>query len=274
MLTSETIVEHVIAYLKSHPLTIRSLNLYKEGDITHYGQVLGQWNIPRIFDELTKSSDFFQRQINVEQFNHMNIYRKRGLTLIPLHFNIDSILQFLNQTSSLLHIYKDGSVVLTYEGLQFNKDLQRKIISIAAELLGCNVDRIRINERERYGSITSDLNEMNIKHACELVRQRLDRLIIDNNVRIKWEDLIKQAYFHRIDLSVRGFYIASEMFDVDLTENRTNLNCFIQGAAVSEVELDVSTGYWHLLRVDILMVCSFDNNKDKLILLTGCWDVT
>jgi xanthine dehydrogenase/oxidase len=274
MLASETIVEHVIAYLKSYPLTIRSLNLYKEGDITHYGHVMGKWNIPRILNELTKSSDFFQRQINVEQFNHLNIYRKRGLTLIPVHFDIDFILQFLNQTPSSAHIYKDGSVVLTHGNAQSDEDHQRKIISIAAEVLGCHVDRIQIREITKYESISSNLNGMNIKHACELIRQRLDRLLLDKNVRMTWEDLVEQAYFYRIDLSARGFYIAPEMFDIELTENRANFNCLTQAAAVSEVELDVLTGNWHLLRVDILIVCSFNKNKDKLIILIGCWNIT
>ena len=45
------------------------------------------------------------------------------------------------------------------------------------------------------------------------------------------------------------------MFNADFTKNRANYNYFTQGAAVTEVELDVLTGDWHLLRVDILMVC-------------------
>jgi xanthine dehydrogenase/oxidase len=264
MLACETIVEHVASYLKRDPFTIRSHNLFKEGDTTHYGQVLEQWNVPRILDELTKSSDFIQRQTNVKEFNRQNLYRKRGISMIPNKFGIGFTVQFLNQAGALVHIYKDGSVLLTHGGIELGQGLHTKMISIAAEVLGCNVDRIRISETATDkvhnisptgGSVSSDLNGMAVKDACEQIRQRLDTLITDNNVSISWEDLVKQAYFARVDLCARGFYRTPNMFDADFTQNRANYNYFTQGAAVTEVELDVLTGDWHLLRVDILMVC-------------------
>jgi xanthine dehydrogenase/oxidase len=264
MLACETIVEHVASYLKRDPFTIRSHNLFKEGDTTHYGQVLEQWNVPRILDELTKSSDFIQRQTNVKEFNRQNLYRKRGISMIPNKFGIGFTVQFLNQAGALVYIYKDGSVLLTHGGIELGQGLHTKMISIAAEVLGCNVDRIRISETATDkvhnisptgGSVSSDLNGMAVKDACEQIRQRLDTLITDNNVSISWEDLVKQAYFARVDLCARGFYRTPNMFDADFTQNRANYNYFTQGAAVTEVELDVLTGDWHLLRVDILMVC-------------------
>jgi len=151
-----------------------------------------------------------------------------------------------------------------FVGVEMGQGLHTKMISIAAEILGCNIDRIRISETATDkihnisptgGSVSSDLNGMAIRHACEQIRQRLDTLISDNNVNISWEDLVKQAYFARLDLCARGFYITPNMFDMDFTQNRANYNYFTQGAAVTEVELDALTGDWHLVRVDILMVC-------------------
>ena len=72
----ETIVEHVASHLKLDPLVIRRLNMYKEGDLTHFGQPLERWNIPRLMDELLKSSDFHQRQKTVQEFNQLHTYRK------------------------------------------------------------------------------------------------------------------------------------------------------------------------------------------------------
>src|SRR5271168_4401878 len=118
MLACETIAEHVAAYLKCDPYTIRYLNLFKEGDTTHYGQVLEQWNVPRILNELSKSSDFIQRQMNVKEFNRQNSYRKRGISMIPNKFGIGFEVQFLNQAGALVHIYKDGSVVLNHGGIE------------------------------------------------------------------------------------------------------------------------------------------------------------
>ena len=60
MLACETIVEHVAAYLKRDPFSIRCLNLFKEGDTTHYGQVLEQWNVPRIWMNLVNQVILFK----------------------------------------------------------------------------------------------------------------------------------------------------------------------------------------------------------------------
>ncbi|CAF1272832.1 unnamed protein product [Rotaria sordida] len=262
MLACETIVEHVAAYLKCDPFIIRRLNLFKEGDTTHYGQVLEQWNVPRILNELTKSSDFIHRQNNVEEFNQKNMYRKRGITMMPVIFGIGAPNEFYDQAGALVHVYKDGSVILTHGGIEMGQGLHTKMIGIAAEILSCGVDRIRISETATdkvhnatvtAGSMSSDLNGMAVKHACEQIRQRLDTLIIDSNVNISWKDLVKQAYFARLDLCARGFYPTSNMFNANFKKNQTKHNYFTQGAAVTEVELDVLTGDWHLLRVDILM---------------------
>ena len=90
--------------------------MYKEGDITHFGQALERWNIPRLMDEILKSSDFSQRQKNIEEFNQLNTYRKRGITILPTKFGIAFTAKFLNQAGALVHIYKDGSVLISHGG--------------------------------------------------------------------------------------------------------------------------------------------------------------
>jgi xanthine dehydrogenase/oxidase len=120
MLACETVVEHVAAYVKVDPLVIRRLNLYKEGDLTHYGQRLEQWNVPRLLDELVISSDFVQRQKSVEAFNRANNYRKRGLSIVPNKFIIGFAVPFLNQAGALVLIYKDGSVVVNHGGISID----------------------------------------------------------------------------------------------------------------------------------------------------------
>lgn len=98
-------------------MNLRQLNLFKERDTTYYGQVLEHWNIPRIIDELTKTSDFHQRKLQVEEFNRTHTYRKRGISMIPTKFGIGFILKFLNQAGALVHIYTDGSVVINHGGI-------------------------------------------------------------------------------------------------------------------------------------------------------------
>ena len=113
----ETIVDHIATYLKVDPLVIRRLNMYKEGAVTHFGQPLERWNIPRLLDELLKTSDYVQRQKSVIEFNQAHTYRKRGITILPTKFGIAFTAKFLNQAAALVHVYKDGSVLVSHGGI-------------------------------------------------------------------------------------------------------------------------------------------------------------
>ena len=150
--------------------------------------------------------------------------------------------------------------------------LHTKMISVAAEVLGCNVSKIRITETATdkvantsptAASASSDLNGMAVRIACEKIRERLNTLLVGDDANLSWKDLVKKAYFARIDLCAHGFYATPEPLGADFFSNRAHFNYFTQGAAATEVELDTLTGDWHVLRVDILMVSEF-------ILLTFC----
>ncbi|UJR34402.1 hypothetical protein I4U23_021809 [Adineta vaga] len=257
----EIIIDHVATYLKLDPLVIRRLNMYKEGDITHFGQTLEHWNVPRLMDELLKSSDFIQRQKNIEEFNTLNKYRKRGMAILPTKFGIGFTAKFLNQAGALVHIYKDGSVLISHGGTEMGQGLHTKMVSVAAEVLGCDVSRIHISETATdkvpntsptAASASSDLNGMAIRIACEEIRERLNKLLVDDS-DLSWKDLIKKAYFSRIGLSAHGHYATPEPIGADFLQNKATFHYFTQGAAVTEVELDALTGDWHILRADILM---------------------
>lgn len=127
---SETIVEHVAAQLKMDPLVIRRLNMYKEGDVTHFGQALERWHIPRMTDEILQSSQFIERQKTVEQFNQENIYRKRGICFLPTKFGIAFTAKFLNQAGALVHVYKDGSVLVSHGGESNHNIFFRSLLSL------------------------------------------------------------------------------------------------------------------------------------------------
>ena len=68
--------------------------------------------------------------------------------------------------------------------------------------------------------------------------------------------MVTQSYLARIDLCAHGFYATPNMINADFSQNRAAFNYFTQGAAVTEVELDTLAGDWHMLHVNILMVCS------------------
>ena len=161
-------------------------------------------------------------------------------------------------------LYSDGQRFCSVcSGTEMGQGLHTKMISIAAEILGCNVNRVRISETSTdkvantsptAASASSDLNGMAVRVACEDIRQRLSQLLVGDDIHLSWESLVKKAYFSRLDLCAHGFYATPEPLGADFANNTAHFNYFTQGAAVTEVELDTLTGDWHALRVDILMV--------------------
>jgi xanthine dehydrogenase/oxidase len=148
-------------------------------------------------------------------------------------------------------------------GTEMGQGLHTKMVSVAAEVLRCNVNKIRISETATdkvantsptAASASSDLNGMAIRIACEQIRERLNTLLVGDDINLSWKDLVKKAYLARIDLCAHGFYATPEPLGADFSQNRAHFNYFTQGTAVTEVELDTLTGDWHILRVDILMV--------------------
>ena len=57
------------SYWKYIFLKVRYLNMYNEGDLTHYGQVLEHCNIRKCWEECKSRSDFFRRKREIEIFN-------------------------------------------------------------------------------------------------------------------------------------------------------------------------------------------------------------
>jgi xanthine dehydrogenase/oxidase len=98
---------------------------------------------------------------------------------MPTKFGIGFILQYLNQASALVNIYKDGSVVISHGGVEIGQGLHTKMIVIAAEILDCHVNRIRINETATdkianasptAGSVSSDINGMAVKKCMSTIK--------------------------------------------------------------------------------------------------------
>lgn len=89
-----------------------------------------------MWKELWESSDFEQRQAEIERFNRANRWRKRGMAQMPTKFGISFTAKFMNQAGALVHIYTDGTVLLTHGGTEMGQGLHTKICQIAAKAFG------------------------------------------------------------------------------------------------------------------------------------------
>ena len=61
-----------------------------------------------------------------------NSWKKRGLALIPTRYGVGfGPDQFLSQAGALLHVYTDGSVLLTHGGMEMGQGLHTKMVQVS-----------------------------------------------------------------------------------------------------------------------------------------------
>ncbi|KAE8233031.1 hypothetical protein CF326_g1933 [Tilletia indica] len=261
MFVAEDFVDSIARRLNMSAEKIRRENMPEENYLTHYGQRLLDWNVPALWDQLWVSAEMDARTKRVEEFNKENVWKKRGIAMLPSKFGISFTALHLNQASALVHVYShDGSVLLSHGGVEIGQGLNTKMVQVCADELGIPIELISIRETRTdaaantsstAASASSDLNGMAIKHACEQIMERLKPFLKDGTV--PWAKAIHDAYFARISLSAVGHYRTPEIgFDWN-TRTGKPFFYYTQGVAATEVELDVLTGDHRIVRTDVHM---------------------
>ncbi|XP_018522645.1 xanthine dehydrogenase/oxidase [Lates calcarifer] len=261
MMISESWITDVAQSLGKAAEEVRRLNLYMEGDSTPYNQILDQFTLDRCWDECLSRSEYQQRRAAIDLYNRQNRWTKRGLAIVPTKFGISFTAVFLNQAGALVHIYTDGSVLLTHGGTEMGQGLHTKMVQIASRVLGIPYSKIHISETSTNtvpntsptaASASSDLNGAAVQNACEILMKRLEPYK-NKNPKGSWEDWVKSAYFDRVSLSANGFYKTPDLgYDFDSNSGRV-FNYFSYGVACSEVEIDCLTGAHKNLSTTIVM---------------------
>ncbi|MGL4498317.1 MAG: molybdopterin cofactor-binding domain-containing protein, partial [Planktothrix sp.] len=286
MVIIEEIMDRIARKLNLPPELVRERNFYHgeaETNTTHYGQEIFDNRILRVWEEVKLNSNFTQRKIEIAQFNQNNHYQKRGLAITPVKFGISFTKTEYNQGGALILIYLDGSIQLNHGGTEMGQGLQTKMLQVASQSLGVNIERFRImptstdkvpNTSATAASSSSDLNGQAIKNACEILKRRLAKvaakllnmdepqeLVFAENwiycqsypsQKIAFNEVVKQAYNQRVSLSTTGYYRTPNIYyDPKLGKGRP-FYYYAYGAAVSEVEIDGLTGTFKLRQVDIV----------------------
>jgi xanthine dehydrogenase large subunit len=283
MLVLEDILGRCAPLLGLDAADLRRRNFYQEGQTTPYGQpVRHAERLQATWQQVLDSSDFAGRSAQVERFNAEHEHAKRGLAITPVKFGISFNFTAFNQAGALVHVYKDGSVLVNHGGTEMGQGLHTKMRQVAATTLGVPLERIRLaptrtdkvpNTSATAASSGADLNGAAIKDACEQIRGRLalvaaERLGISpadvrfaggyaqalsfSGERIGWEVLVAQAYFQRVQLWAAGFYRTEGLHWDSSRMQGEPFKYFTYGAAATEVEVDGFTGAYTTRRVDIV----------------------
>ncbi len=144
MLVLEDILGRVAPRLGVPAHELRRRNFYTEGQATPYGQrVRHAERMGRIWDRLSETSGLAQRDEEARAFNSAHPHTKRGIAITPVKFGISFNLTAFNQAGALVHVYKDGSVLINHGGTEMGQGLHTKMLQVAATALGIPLAAVR-----------------------------------------------------------------------------------------------------------------------------------
>ncbi|CCH79266.1 putative dehydrogenase [Nostocoides japonicum T1-X7] len=282
MLVIEDILGRCAPFLGLDPIDLRRRNFYVAGQATPYGQpVRHPERLVATWDEVIERGDVTNRRREIAAFNAAHPHTKRALAVTPVKFGISFNLTAFNQAGALVHVYKDGSVLVNHGGTEMGQGLHTKMLQVAATTLGVPLSTVRLaptrtdkvpNTSATAASSGADLNGGAVKNACEQIRERLavvaagqlgvppaDVRFGDGVVRglgrsetVAWADLVNQAYFQRVQLFAAGYYRTEGLHWDSTSFHGEPFKYFAYGAAATEVEVDGFTGAYRTRRVDIV----------------------
>src|SRR3954452_22467346 len=218
-------------------MTLRRRNFYVAGQATPYGQpVRHPERAAAAWDQVIATGDLNRRLADIARFNDAHPDTKRAIGVTPVKFGISFNLTAFNQGGALVHVYKDGSVLINHGGTEMGQGLHTKMLQVAATTLGVPLHRVRLaptrtdkvpNTSATAASSGADLNGAAVKNACEQIRGRLAQVAAERlgvspadvrstdgylhgisfaSDRLAWEEVVTAAYFQRVQLWAAGFY--------------------------------------------------------------------
>jgi xanthine dehydrogenase large subunit len=282
MLVIEDILGRCAPLLGIDATELRRRNLYRAGQTTPYGQLVRHpERLHRLWTQVLDDGEIPARQREIAAYNAAHPHTKRGLAVTPVKFGISFNLTAFNQAGALVHVYKDGSVLINHGGTEMGQGLHTKMLQVAATSLGLPPARIRLaptrtdkvpNTSATAASSGADLNGGAVKNACEQIRERLAQVAatmlgvnaadvrfaggvargVGATAGVAWDELVRAAYFQRVQLFAAGFYRTEGLHWDSSVMRGSPFKYFAYGVAAAEVEVDGFTGAYRTRRVDIV----------------------
>lgn len=254
---------------------IQTRNLIDDGYVFHYGQKVEACNMKRTWNEADESFGFDEIRQRIGQFNAENKLLKKGFAIMPVCFGISFTKTFLNQGSSLVHIYTDGSVSVTTGGVEMGQGVSSNMIAIVSRILGVPHKRVKSNSTNTSrianispsaASATSDLNGNATIIACEELLVGLRRVAgeelgcsphvvsIEDGIvhrdgeptEMTWDALVLKTYISRVQLMAHGFYAPPNIHYDPIKGHGRPFHYYTYGTCLVEATVDCLRGSYKI----------------------------
>ena len=215
---AEAIVEHVASALSVDTNTIRRKNLHDYKSLAvFYGESAGEastYSLAAMFDKLALSSDYQHRAEMVEHFNRSNMWKKRGISCVPITYEVQ-----LRPTPGKVSIMNDGSIAVEVGGVEIGQGLWTKVKQMTAFGLGqlctdggeCLLDKVRVIQADTLsmiqggftgGSTTSETSCEAVRLSCAALVDRLKPIKESLEAKtgtVEWSAIIAQVRVNRVN---------------------------------------------------------------------------
>jgi xanthine dehydrogenase large subunit len=280
MFVLESAIYKAAAAMNMQPYEIQEKNLLKEGEEFPYGQKTEFCKAVNCWRGAKKKYNLDLIREEVANFNKSNSLFKKGFALMPICFGISFTNTMLNQASSLVHVYADGSVSVSTGAVEMGQGVNMKIRQVASGIFGIGLEKIKsettnttrnANTSATAASSGADMNGNATRLACLDIFKRLKDFYIKKNnlpadllfgledgyvcinngkTNFSFEKLVLEAYKNRIDLSAHGFYATPKIFFNPETNKGNPFAYHVYGTAIIVVKVDCLRGTYKIERVN------------------------
>ena len=257
----ETILDDAAAQLELDPQTLRKQNLYKRGQTALAGTPIDDDVLRACWDRAV-GRHYEAWRADCAAFNERHAFVKRGVAAVPSKGNMGFLeAADINRGAAVVRIHSDGSVRVSHSGVEMGQGINTRMSQVTAQALNVSIDRIVVDATRTADlpntppttMVATDMIGAAILKACDQLLITLGSVGYPDTRT--FADAARFCYQDGLPLEERG-YAQEPRLRFDWEQQQGDVSYFyVWGAALSQVEVDIDTGSWRVLRTHITQDC-------------------
>ena len=240
--------------LDMDPLELRRRNVLRLGDQTITGQTLTESvGLEEVLDRVAASAGWARKRAEFAQDSGP---LRRGIGLAAAHYGVGlgALGRHLNPAGASVVVAADGSVTVAVGTTEIGQGMEAVLSQIAAEALGCPVERVRVVEADTsrvpdsgptVASRTTLMSGNAVRDAAAKIRAAMRAAASG----LGWEEAVARSVQDQAGLAAHGWAVPPRThFDPETGQGEAYV-CYSFAANAVEVEVDRETGETRVLRV-------------------------
>ncbi|MEQ8196079.1 MAG: molybdopterin-dependent oxidoreductase [Rhodospirillales bacterium] len=257
----ETILDDAAAQLGIDPQALRKRNLYTKGQTALAGTPIDD-DVLRACWSGAVDRYYEAWRADCEAFNERHEFVKRGVAAVPSKGNMGFLeAADINRGSAIVRIHSDGSVRVSHSGVEMGQGINTRMSQVTAQALGVPIEHVSLDATRTADlpntppttMVATDMIGAAILNACDELLVTLGQAGYPDSC--KFADAARRCYEDGLPLQAQGF-AQEPRLRFDWEQQQGDVSYFyVWGAALSQVEVDVSTGSWRVLKTHITQDC-------------------